>query len=176
MLIKVALMVNLKEWITCWHKGDFRKEKLRENGDGNVVFTCAMCACVVKGQVIRRSSPVEGKCKVKVFVIVTHLAPWTKLTRPLSPWNSPGKNTGVGCHALLHWFFYFFFFSFIFISWRLNTQKLWYIYTMEYYSAVKKNSFEPVLMSWMKLEPIIQSEVSQKDKEHCSILTHIYAI
>ena len=55
-------------------------------------------------------------------------------------------------------------------------RKLWYIYTMEYYSAIKKNSFESVLMSWMKLEPIIQSEVSQKDKEHYSILTHIYGI
>ena len=39
-------------------------------------------------------------------------------------------------------------------------RKLWYIYTMEYYSAVKKNSFESVLMRWMKLKPIIQSEVS----------------
>ena len=37
-------------------------------------------------------------------------------------------------------------------------RKLWYIYTMEYYSAIKKNSFESVLMRWMKLEPIIQSE------------------
>ena len=43
-------------------------------------------------------------------------------------------------------------------------QKLWYIYTMEYYSAIKKNTFESVLMRWMKLEPIIQSEVSQKEK------------
>ena len=43
-------------------------------------------------------------------------------------------------------------------------RKLWYIYTMEYYSAIKKNTFESVLMSWMKLEPIIQSEVSQKEK------------
>ena len=41
-------------------------------------------------------------------------------------------------------------------------RKLWYIYTMEYYSAIKKNTFESVLMRWMKLEPIIQSEVSQK--------------
>ena len=56
------------------------------------------------------------------------------------------------------------------------TRKLWYIYTMEYYSAIIKNSFESVLMRWMKLEPIIQSEVSQKDKEHYSILTHIYGI
>ena len=44
-------------------------------------------------------------------------------------------------------------------------RKLWYIYSMEYYSAIKKNSFESVLMRWMKLEPIIQSEVSQKDKD-----------
>ena len=61
-------------------------------------------------------------------------------------------------------------------------RKLWYIYTMEYYSAVKKNTFESVLMRWMKLvlmrwmklEPIIQSEVSQKEKHRYSILTHIY--
>ena len=43
-------------------------------------------------------------------------------------------------------------------------RKLWYIYTMEYYSAIKKNPLESVLMRWMKLEPIIQSEVSQKEK------------
>jgi len=43
-------------------------------------------------------------------------------------------------------------------------RKLWYIYTMEYYSAIKKNAFESVLMRWMKLEPIIQSEVSHKQK------------
>ena len=55
-------------------------------------------------------------------------------------------------------------------------RKLWYIYTMEYYSALKNNSFESVLMRWMKLEPIIQSEVSQKDKDHYNILTHIYGI
>ena len=42
--------------------------------------------------------------------------------------------------------------------------KLWYIYTMEYYSAIKKNSFESVLMRWMKLEPIIQNEVDRKIK------------
>ena len=51
-----------------------------------------------------------------------------------------------------------------------------YIYTMEYYSAVKKNSFESVLMRWMKLEPIIQSQVSQKEKHQYGILTHIYGI
>ena len=54
--------------------------------------------------------------------------------------------------------------------------KQWYKYTMEYYSAMKKNSFESILMRWMKLEPIIQSEVSQKDKDQYSILTHIYGI
>ena len=53
-------------------------------------------------------------------------------------------------------------------------RKLWYIYTMEYYSAIKKNTFESVLMRQMKLEPIIQSEVSQKEKDQCSILMHIY--
>ena len=40
--------------------------------------------------------------------------------------------------------------------------KLWYIYTMEYYSTMKKNTFESVLMRWMNLESIIQTEVSQK--------------
>ena len=53
-------------------------------------------------------------------------------------------------------------------------RKLWYIYTMEYYSAIKKNTFESVLMRWMKLEPIIQSEVSQKEKHQYSTLMHIY--
>ena len=55
-------------------------------------------------------------------------------------------------------------------------RKLWYIYTMEYHSAIKNNTFESVLMRWMKLEPIIQSEISQKEKHQYSILTHIYGI
>ena len=55
-------------------------------------------------------------------------------------------------------------------------RKLWSIYTMEYYSAIKKKTFESVLMRWMKLELIIQSEVNQKEKHQCSILTHIYGI
>ena len=55
-------------------------------------------------------------------------------------------------------------------------RKQWYIYTMEYYSAIKKNAFESVLMRWMKLEPIIYSEVSQKEKHQYSILTHVYKI
>ena len=55
-------------------------------------------------------------------------------------------------------------------------KKVWYIYTMEYYSAIKKNAFESVLMRWRKLEPIIQSEAGQKEKCQYSILTHIYGI
>ena len=53
-------------------------------------------------------------------------------------------------------------------------KKVWYIYTMEYYSAIKRNAFESVLMRWMNPEPIIQSEVSQKEKYRYSILMHIY--
>ena len=53
-------------------------------------------------------------------------------------------------------------------------RKLWYIYTLEYYSAIKKNSFESVLMKWMKLEPTVQSEVSQKDKERPIQYTNAY--
>ena len=53
-------------------------------------------------------------------------------------------------------------------------RKLWYIYTMKYHSSINRNAFESVLMRWMNLEPIIQSEVSQKEKYN--ILTHIYGI
>ena len=55
-------------------------------------------------------------------------------------------------------------------------RKLWYIYTMEYYSAIKNNAFELDLKRRMKLEPIIQSEVSQKENHQYSILMHIYGI
>ena len=55
-------------------------------------------------------------------------------------------------------------------------RKLWYIYRKEYHSAIKKNTFESVLMRWMKLEPIVQSEVIQKEKYQYSILTLIYGI
>ena len=55
-------------------------------------------------------------------------------------------------------------------------RKLWYIYIMENYSAIRKNTFESVLMRWMKLEPIIQSEVSQKEKHQYSTLMHTYGI
>ena len=49
-----------------------------------------------------------------------------------------------------------------------------YIYTMEYYSAIKRNTFESVLLRWMNLEPIIQSEVNQKEEYKYHILMHIY--
>ena len=55
-------------------------------------------------------------------------------------------------------------------------RKLWYIYTMEYYSAIKRNVFESVLVRWMNLEPVIKSEVSQKEKNKYCILTHMYGI
>ena len=49
-------------------------------------------------------------------------------------------------------------------------RKLWYIYTMEYYSAIKRNAFESVLMRWMNLEPLTQNQVSQKEKNKYCIL------
>ena len=49
---------------------------------------------------------------------------------------------------------------------RLMDKEMWFIYTMEYYSVIKRNAFESVLMRWMNLEHIIQSEVSQKEKEY----------
>ena len=140
-------------------------------------------------------------------------------TRLRHPWDSPGRNTGVGYHFLLYnWHLLInnfwvkpydpaipllgihteetrierdtctpMFIAALFIIARAWTQprcpstdewirKLWYIYTIEYYSAIKKNTFESVLMRWMKLEPIIQSEVSQKEKHQYSMLTRIYGI
>ena len=55
-------------------------------------------------------------------------------------------------------------------------RKLWYIYTMEYYSAIKRNTFESVLMRCLNLEPIKQNEVSQKEKDRYCILTRTYGI
>ena len=55
-------------------------------------------------------------------------------------------------------------------------KKLWYIFTVEYYSPIKRNKFESVLMRWINLEPIIQSEVNQKEKDKYYILMHIYGI
>ena len=55
-------------------------------------------------------------------------------------------------------------------------KNLWYIYTMEYHSAIKRNTFESILLRWMSLEPFIQSEVSQKEKDKYCILMHIHGI
>ena len=55
-------------------------------------------------------------------------------------------------------------------------KKLWYIYTTEYDSAIKKNAIKSIVVRWMNLESIIQSEVSQKEINKCHILTHIYGI
>ena len=55
-------------------------------------------------------------------------------------------------------------------------KKLWYIYTMEYYSAIQRKVFESIPMRWINLEPIKQSEVSQKEKDKYHILMHIYGI
>ena len=53
---------------------------------------------------------------------------------------------------------------------------MWYIYTVEYYSAIKRSEFESVELRWMNLAPVIQSEVNQKDKNKYHILTPIYGI
>ena len=84
----------------------------------------------------------------------THIASKHWTTRGKKCWGGKNWEIGIETYTLL-------------IQW---------IYTMEYYSAVKKNSFESVLMRWVKLEPIIQSEVSLKEKHQYSILTHIYGI
>ena len=55
-------------------------------------------------------------------------------------------------------------------------RKLWYIYTVEYYSAIRKNAFESVLMRWMNLGPITQSEICQKEKDKYCISKHICRI
>ena len=55
-------------------------------------------------------------------------------------------------------------------------EKLWYICTMHYYPAIKRNAFESILMRWINLESIIQSEVSQKEIDKYHILMHIYGI
>ena len=55
-------------------------------------------------------------------------------------------------------------------------KKLGYIYTIQYYTYIKRNASESILMRWMNLEPITQSEVSQKEKDKYHILTHIYRI
>ena len=55
-------------------------------------------------------------------------------------------------------------------------KKMWHMYTMEYYSAMKRNEIELFVVRWMDLESVIQSEVSQKEKNKYRMLTHIYGI
>ena len=55
-------------------------------------------------------------------------------------------------------------------------KKMWHIYTMEYYSAIKRNGIELFVVRWMDLESVIESEVSQKEKNKYRMLTHIYGI
>ena len=55
-------------------------------------------------------------------------------------------------------------------------KQLWYLYTMEYYSALKRNEFESVELKWMYLEPVTQSEISQKKKNTCCVLMNIYGL
>ena len=55
-------------------------------------------------------------------------------------------------------------------------KKMWHIYTMEYYSAIKRNGTELFVVRWMDLETVMQSEVSQKHKNKCRMLTHIYGL
>ena len=55
-------------------------------------------------------------------------------------------------------------------------KKMWHIYTMEYYSAMKRNKIELSVVRWMDLESVLQSEASQKEKNKYRMLTHIYGI
>ena len=55
-------------------------------------------------------------------------------------------------------------------------KKMWHIYTMEYYSALKRNEIELFLVTWMDIETVIQGEVSQKEKNKYHTLTHVYGI
>ena len=55
-------------------------------------------------------------------------------------------------------------------------KKMWHIYTMKYYSGIKRNEIGSFVVRWMDLECVIQSEVSQKEKNKYSMLTHIYGI
>ena len=55
-------------------------------------------------------------------------------------------------------------------------KKMWHTYTMEYYSAIKRNEIEVLVVRWMDLETVIESEISQKEKNKYRMLTHIYEI
>ena len=60
--------------------------------------------------------------------------------------------------------------------WTDEWIKMWHIYTMEYYSAIKRNEIQLFVVRWMDLETVVQSEVSQKEKNKYCMLKHIYGI
>ena len=76
------------------------------------------------------------------------------------------------CVIILYWSLFFWLTSLCIDKW---IRKLWYIYTMEYHSAIKQNSFESVLMRWMKLEPIIQGEGQDILKDLAGLSSNIIA-
>ena len=120
----------------------------------------------------------QGKLSVCVYFLRTH-SMMTSRNFPISYLPSLPLSFSL-LPSLLCFFFFPTPLPFYLVWERCPSADEWirklYIYTMEYYSAIKRNSFESVLMRWMKLEPIIQSKVSQKDKDQYSILMHIYEI
>ena len=66
--------------------------------------------------------------------------------------------------------------SFKLFSFLETRKKIWYIYTVEYYSAIKRNEIGSFVETWMDLETVIQSEVSQKEKNKYHMLTHVYGV
>ena len=103
-------------------------------------------------------------------------------------WFPQGKKPSQEWDCWVIWWFYSLFFKeppYHLPQWLYQPRcpltdewirKLLYIYTMQQYSATIRNAFESVLMRWMNLEPVIQSEVSQKEKDKYCILMHIYRI
>ena len=110
-------------------------------------------------------------------------------TRLLRPWDFPGKSTGVGCHCLLQiWkdtcapVFTAALFT-IAKTWKQPKRpsaeewiKMWYISTMEYYSAIKNNEIIPLAITWIDLEIVILSEVNQIEREKYCMTSLIYGI
>ena len=90
---------------------------------------------------------------VQLCLTLCNLVDCMQPTRLLCPWDFPGKSTGVGCHFLL-----------------------WYIYRMEDYSVTKRNEIGSFVDIWIDLESIIQSEVTQKEKNKYHVLMHICGI
>ena len=112
------------------------------------------------------------------------LTQWTWISVSSGNWwwtGKPGVLQSLGSQRVRHdWATNPYFFLFVF-AYQVFMSLYYFFYNplfhfFLFFLAIKKNSFESVLMRWIKLEPIIQSEVSQKDKDQYSILTHIYGI